>query len=136
MSEYLRSSPHFFRPVKRSMLAFVVALLLLAAILPAPLELAADRAHPPNPAKSAWFLVWIQELVSYSTFAVYGVVVLAAILIALPWLPLEAPERAAWCPRTLRGVTWPTIAVAGAILVLTWVGLVLRGANWAFVSPF
>ena len=61
MSQYVKSSPHFFRPVGRSMLLGVAVLLLLAALVPAPLETPADPAHAPNPAKSAWFLLWIQS---------------------------------------------------------------------------
>ncbi len=79
MSRYVKSSPHFFRPVGRSMLLGLAVLLLLAALVPAPLETPADPAHAPNPAKSAWFLLWIQELVSYSTLAIYVAVALAGV---------------------------------------------------------
>ena len=68
-------------------------LLLLAALVPAPLETPADPAHAPNPAKSAWFLLWIQELVSYSTLAAgEGLVVSvnAGIGYETPWRQVEA----------------------------------------------
>ena len=136
MNGYLRSSPHFFGPVKRAALAGVVTLVVLAALIPAPLDLAADRAHPPNPAKSAWFLVWIQELVSHSTLAIYAVVLAAALLVALPWLPVPRPERAAWFAEGHRGVAVGVGLVTCAILALTVIGLFFRGANWTFVSPF
>ena len=136
MNGYVPSSPHFFRPLKRAALAGVVALVVLAALIPAPLELAADRAHPPNPAKSAWFLVWIQELVSHSTLAIYVVVLAAALLVVLPWVPLPRPDRAAWFTNGHRGVDVGVGLVACAILALTVIGLFFRGANWTFVSPF
>ena len=98
MSRYVRSSPHFFRPVGRSMLLALAVLLVLSALLPAPLETPADPAHAPNPAKSAWFLLWIQELVSYGTLAIYVAVALAAFLVALPWLPVPKLENARWLP--------------------------------------
>ena len=64
--EFVKSSPLFFRLITRSMYACAAALLLLAALVPAPLQEQANPAVTPNPAKSAWFLLWIQELVSWS----------------------------------------------------------------------
>lgn len=133
---YVSSEPRFFRLVTLGFAACSVALLLLAVFIPAPLELAADPAHAPNPAKSAWFLLWIQELVSYSTSAIYGALLLIAVLAALPWLPVPELERAAWFPREHRPVTILVLAACGLILVLTAVGLFMRGPNWDFVSPF
>jgi hypothetical protein len=136
MSRYVKSSPFFFRPVGRALLLGAAVLLLLAALVPAPLETPADPAHPPNPAKSAWFLLWIQELVSYSTLAIYVAVALAALLVALPWLPFPRLEQARWLPRE----HWPLAAVvllaAALVLGLTVVGLYLRGPDWRLALPF
>ena len=63
MKEYVHSDPHFFRLIKVAMAFGLVLLLLLAAVIPAPLEGPADISRVPNPVKSAWFLMWIQELV-------------------------------------------------------------------------
>lgn len=136
MSDYVRSSPHFFRLVKRALLFGLLALLLLAALVPAPLELPADPAHPPNPAKSAWFLLWIQELVSYRTQAIYAAVALAASLVLLPWLPLRRLEHARWLPREHWPVTLPVLGAALLVLLLTIVGLWLRGPDWRLVLPY
>ncbi len=136
MSGTIPSSPRFFRIVERSMLAGLLVLLVLAALVPAPLEAPADPAHPPNPAKSAWFLLWIQELVSYDTLLVYLVAALAAGLVALPWLPLQSPERAAWFGREHRAAAVVALLVGLAVLALTIVGLWFRGPNWRLVSPF
>jgi hypothetical protein len=136
MSRYVKSSPHFFRPVGRSMLLALAVLLALAALVPAPLETPADPAHAPNPAKSAWFLLWIQELVSYSTLAIYVAVALAALLVALPWLPVPRLEHARWLPREHRPLAVAVLAAAGLVLVLTVVGLYLRGPDWRLVLPF
>jgi menaquinol-cytochrome c reductase cytochrome b/c subunit len=47
----------------------VAAVVLLAALLAdAPLLEQANPAHPENPAKSPWYFLGIQELVSYSAF--------------------------------------------------------------------
>ena len=136
MSQYVKSSPHFFRPVGRSTLLGIVALLVLAALVPAPLDTPADAAHAPNPAKSAWFLLWIQELVSYSTLAIYVAVGLAAFLVALPWLRLPKLEHARWLPREHRWIGLAVLAAVLLVLVLTVVGLYFRGPDWRLVLPF
>jgi hypothetical protein len=118
------------------MLLGMAVLLVLAALVPAPLETPADPAHAPNPAKSAWFLLWIQELVSYSTLAIYVVVALAAFLVALPWLPVPKLEHARWLPREHRWIGLAVIVGALFVLALTVMGLVLRGPDWRLVLPF
>jgi hypothetical protein len=136
MSRHVKSSPYLFRPVVRSALVGIAVLLALAALIEAPLETPADPAHPPNPAKSAWFLLWIQELVSHGTPVIYVAVALTALLVALPWLPLPRLERARWFPREHRAVTVVILAAAGFVLALTLVGLFLRGPDWRLVLPF
>jgi hypothetical protein len=136
VSQYVKSSPHFFRPVGRAMLLGIAVLLVLAALFPAPLETPADPAHPPNPAKSAWFLIWIQELVGHTTLAVYVAVALAALLVALPWLPVRKLDHARWLPREHRPLAMAVLASAALVLALTVVGLVLRGPDWRLVLPF
>jgi len=136
VSRYVRSSPHFFRPVGRALLLGIAALALLAALVPAPLEPPADPAHAPNPAKSAWFLLWIQELVSHGSLAIYAAVALAAFLVSLPWLPLPKLEHARWLPREHRLLALAVVAAALFVLGLTLVGLLLRGPDWRLVLPF
>jgi hypothetical protein len=136
MSVFVKSDPRFFRLVVRAMGLGVIALLVATALVPAPLEVAANPAHAPNPAKSAWFLLWIQELVSHSSLTIYGVLAVGAAAVALPWLPLHPPERARWFPRRLWPVTIATLALFALILALTVVGLFFRGPDWRVVSPF
>ena len=133
---YVSSTPHLFRLVTLGFLLCAAALLLAAFFIPAPLELPADPAHAPNPAKSAWFLLWIQELVSYSTSAIYAALLLIAMFVALPWLPVPELERAAWFPREHRLVAILVIVACVFVLALTAIGLFMRGPNWGFVSPF
>jgi len=47
----------------------IAVLLLLALFIDAPLLERANPAHPENPAKSPWYFLGIQELVSYSAFS-------------------------------------------------------------------
>lgn len=130
------STPHLFRLIRGGFILCTAVLLLAAAFIPAPLDLPADPAHAPNPAKSAWFLLWIQELVSYSTSAIYVALLLVAMLVGLPWLPVPALERAAWFPREHRLVAVFVLSACAFVLALTLVGLFMRGADWRFVSTF
>jgi hypothetical protein len=131
---FVKSSPHFFRLIKRSMYALTAALLLLAALIPAPLQEQANPAVTPNPAKSAWFLLWIQELVSWSRFMIYPVMLLGFLFLLLPWLPVGVRiHRASWFPRELRAVSAVTVMVVAAIVLLTVVAMLFRGGNWSLL---
>jgi hypothetical protein len=137
MKNYLHSSPHFFRLIKVAFAAGVAALLLLAWLLPAPLQEAADFARVPNPARSAWFLLWMQELVSYSAAFVYLIVAIAIFFAVLPWLPVSAPAQSArWLPADQRLVNWLTLIVFVGIVALTVLAMYFRGENWSLVVPF
>ena len=137
MRGYVRSSPAFFRSIKIAMALLILALLLLAALVPAPLQEPANLARVPNPVKSAWFLLWIQELVSYSKYLIYAVLALAAGLTMLPWLAGEGGrEQATWFGRDQLPVSAVALAAFVVIGGLTLVGMFFRGENWAFVLPF
>ena len=115
---------------------FYGAVLIVAAFITAPLQGPADISRVPNPVKSAWFLLWIQELVSYSTYAIYPVLLLAVVFLALPWLPpSRAAERAQWfsCDQFLVNAAHSTF---GAVIILTIIAMFFRGENWEFVAPF
>ncbi len=132
---HVPSSPHLFRPVLRAAAAWLVALLIAAALVPAPLERAADPAHAPNPAKAAWFLLGVQELVSHGTAWIWALVALAAGFVALPWLRRTPAEHAAWFRRGERLFAAAIAGLALALLALTLIGLCFRGAQWRFVLP-
>jgi hypothetical protein len=132
----LPSSPHFFRLIRRGLLVIAGFLLVAAWLVPAPLETAADPMRAPNPAKSAWFLLWLQELVSYGTSWMYGVLVLAGLMVALPWLRRTTGERAAWFQPGERVVGAIVVVVTVMVVVLTAIGLFLRGENWQLRGPF
>ena len=136
MKAYLKSSPHFFRLIKRAFWLCTALLLLLAALIPAPLQEAAKLAVVPNPVKSAWFLLWIQELVSYRVWLLYPVMLGGMLFIAMPWLIGRAPERAVWFGRGHRTIALIVLVLFVGMLLLTLIGLFFRGENWAFVLPF
>lgn len=136
MSDHVPSSPHFFRLIRRGLLVIAVFLLAAAWLVPAPLETAADPLRAPNPAKSAWFLLWIQELVSHGTGWMYGLLALAGLMAALPWLRRATGERAAWFQPGERVVGAVVVALFALVVALTAVGLFLRGENWQLRGPF
>lgn len=135
--DFIKSSPHFFRLIKVSMGIFLAVLLACAFFIPAPLQEPGNMGTAPNPVKSAWFLLWIQELVSYSKYLIYPVVLLAACFLLLPWLPGSvSAKKAAWLPREQRIVNCFAVAVFSAIMILTIVAMFFRGKNWALTVPF
>ena len=137
MKGYLRSDPFFFRLVKGAAAVLLVALLALAAFIPAPLEGPADISRVPNPVRSAWFLLWIQELVSHSSLLILPVIAVGAIFLLLPWLPVSPPaDRARWLAREQWPTSLLTLAVFAAILIMTIVAWLFRGENWQLVQPF
>lgn len=137
MKESVNSSPFFFRLIRRAMAAFALFALLLAAFVRAPLQEAADPGNVPNPVKSAWFLLWIQELVSYSKFLVYPTLLLLVAFLLLPRIHGgSSGENAGWCRRKPRPAQIAVLAAFLLIVSLTVVAAFFRGENWAFVVPF
>ena len=133
-SGYVPSSPVFFRLIRRSMAAFVAAACVLAAVFPAPLQEPGDIGKVPNPAKSAWFLLWIQELVSYGRGLIYLVVLLAGACLALPYTRLAGAEGDS--ERCRRVVAALSVAVFTSIVVLTVIAFFFRGKDWALcITP-
>jgi hypothetical protein len=133
-TDFVKSSPHFFRLIRCSFWLLVIALLALAAFVPAPLQTAADPASTPNPVKSAWFLLWIQELVSWSRYMIWPVLLLCALSFLLPWLPGQVRQHhARWFPPGQRIVSIGTILVSAVLLILTVIGLYFRGTDWSLV---
>ncbi len=116
---------------------FVLFVTSLALFVPAPLQEQATIARVPNPVKSAWFLLWIQELVSYSKYMIDLVLLLALLFLFLPWLPSLSPaQKARWLPREQLPVSVLVIVTYLAILGLTIIAIYFRGENWSFVLPF
>lgn len=119
------------------MLLFTAGLLILPLFFPAPLEEPANRAQPPNPSKAAWFLLWIQELISYSENLVYSLVPVGGYFFFLPYISRGGPPaRAEWFPGDRKATNLITLVCVAAICALTILAHFFRGQNWAFVLPF
>lgn len=133
---HVPSSPHLFRLVARALVAAVIALLAGAIWVHAPLQSAADPSRAPNPARSAWFLLWIQELVSHGTAWIEVVLGLAVGFTLLPWLRRARLDRAAWFQPGERLFSMVIVVLALAIVALTIVAAFLRGEQWQLHLPF
>lgn len=75
-----------------------VVLLIMAFLFDAPLREQANPAFPENPAKSPWYFLGIQELVSYSAFA-GGILIpflFIAFLISIPYVDKEIKHEGIW----------------------------------------
>ena len=125
----------------RELLLFVLTLLVLSAIaimFDAPLEEPANPLHPPNPAKAPWYFLGLQELVSYDAFwggiGIPGLLVVAAMI--APYLERKPGGEGIWFASSRSAANWIFIAIMGTLGVLTIIGSLFRGANWAFVVPW
>jgi hypothetical protein len=137
VNDTIPSRPFFFRIIKRAVALLIVLLLLLAIAVSAPLQGPANMAETPNPAKAAWFFLWVQELLSYSKLLVYAVMLTGLYFLLLPYWPgSPQADRAKWLPREQLGVNIVTLTVFFSILALTGIAMFFRGENWAFVCPF
>jgi quinol-cytochrome oxidoreductase complex cytochrome b subunit len=114
------TSPNLVAREGSAALVTLAVVLLLAALLDAPLLAQANPGMSPNPAKAPWYFMGLQELLVHlhPAFAVFVVPLLAAaLLLALPYLRYgEAPSGAYFHSRTGARTA---LAAAGAALVLT-----------------
>lgn len=137
MKDYISTSPFLFRIIKRAAAFLVSTLLLLTFVVPAPLQNPGNLEKPPNPAKAAWFFLWIQELASYSTYFVYIIMLVGFYFFLLPFLPgISEAKQAKWLPNDQKWVNVVTLFIFLGILALTITAMFFRGKNWAFVSLF
>ena len=119
-------------------LAVIVALHVVSLVFMAPLEEMADPTRTPNPAKAPWYFLGLQELVSYSAL-VGGVVVPTLIVLALLVLPYVDRGKVGsgrWFAPERRVANTVFTALVIVSVVLTIIGTLFRGPNWAWVWPW
>jgi hypothetical protein len=123
---------------------------ILAVFIGSPLEEPANALVTPNPAKAPWYFLWLQEVVTDTTLhlgyftingAFIGGVILPGLLVGLmavwPWLDSSpAAATGIWFPRARRTQNLVFILLFAAVLVLTYVGMELRGPYWQFYWPW
>jgi len=103
------------------LLGITAILVFLAFFIDAPLLEHANPAHPENPAKSPWYFLGIQELVSYSAFAggLLVPVLFIVFMISIPYIDREDKYIGQWFSKK-QGLKI-TIQSVILSLVLVWV---------------
>ena len=130
--------PHLLYRELLVALAVVIVLHALSLIFMAPLEEIADPTRTPNPAKAPWYFLGLQELVHYSAL-IGGVIVPTLIvlaLLALPYIDRGPAGSGRWFARERRVSNTVFTTLAAVLAVLTVVGTLFRGPNWAWVWPW
>jgi quinol-cytochrome oxidoreductase complex cytochrome b subunit len=136
--EEVMAWPHLLYRELLLLLAVLVALHVVALLFNAPLEEIADATRTPNPAKAPWYFLGLQELVHYSAF-VGGVLVPALVVLLLflaPYLDPVPRGVGVWFAPERRLANSLFAALAAAAIVLTLIGSLFRGPNWAWVWPW
>jgi cytochrome b-561 len=146
----VNSVPDLARRAAIVVLGTIALVSILSVFLRSPLEEPANALVTPNPAKAPWYFLWLQEIVTDTTFrigsltvngAFLGGVLLPGALILLltlwPWLD-RSPAAAAglWFPRSRRAQNAVFLGLALAVILLTVVGTFLRGPYWHFYWPW
>jgi cytochrome b-561 len=144
------SSPNLTRRIVLVTLGTLAVASLLTILFHAPLEEAANPSITPNPAKAPWYFLWLQELVTLTTFTIGGFTVNGAfiggilvpgilVVAAILWPYLDkSPARAVgvWMATERRKQNYIFLIVVAVILILTIVGTFLRGPYWNFYWPW
>ncbi|MBE0648150.1 MAG: cytochrome bc complex cytochrome b subunit [Bacteroidales bacterium] len=112
-----------------AILLSVVGILLIVGVLAdAPLKILANPNLPDNPAKSPWYLLGIQEIVSYSAFMGGFVIPLffVAFLFYIPWFDREGEIHSGVWFSGKDGIRTTSLSVlAGGIITISFVALSL-----------
>jgi cytochrome b-561 len=142
--------PDLVRRAAVAVLGTFAVISVLASFVRSPLEEAANALVTPNPAKAPWYFLWLQEIVTDTTFTVFGFTVngaflggvilpslLLAFLTAWPWLDRSPKEAAGvWFAATRRRQNAVFLLAVLAVVLLTIVGTFLRGPSWQLYWPW
>lgn len=146
----VKASPNLTRRLLLVTLLTLAVASVLTFLFHAPLEEPANPAVTPNPAKAPWYFLWLQELVTITTFSIGGFTINGALIggIILPGVLVAAAilwpyfdkssVRAVgvWFAAERRRQNLIFLLIVLFILVLTIVGTYLRGPYWNFYWPW
>jgi quinol-cytochrome oxidoreductase complex cytochrome b subunit len=144
------SSPNLTRRLVMVALGTLAGAVLLTILFRAPLEEAANPNVTPNPAKAPWYFLWLQELVTDTTFTIGGITINGALIggiivpgvlvvAAILWPYLDkSPVRAVgvWFATERRKQNIIFLVIVAAILIFTVIGTYLRGPFWDWYWPW
>lgn len=123
--------------LRELVLATVALTALTAAALwwDAPLGLPGEPPRTIDPAKAPWFLLWMQELVSWATWLGAAVPLsLLALGLAAPLAERTPQEAGRWLPPGRRGRCALALVLFTAIVALTIIAAFYRGPGWRFLG--
>ena len=128
--------PHLMLPEFVSLMAMTAFLILLSAILQAPLLEEANPNVTPNPAKAPWYFLGLQELLSYWDPQIAGVMI-PLLLGVILWMAFPYIDRNPETHPSKRkfAIMFYTFFLAGAG-TLTIIGVLFRGPGWNWVYPW
>ena len=117
-------------------MAMTAFLILLSAILQAPLLEEANPNVTPNPAKAPWYFLGLQELLSYWDPQIAGVMIPLVLGIAI-WMAFPYIDRNPETHPSKRkfAIMFYTFFLSGAG-VLTIIGVLFRGPGWNWTYPW
>ena len=128
--------PHLMLPEFVSLMAMTAFLILLSAILQAPLLEEANPNVTPNPAKAPWYFLGLQELLSYWDPQIAGVmiplIIGVAAFMAIPYIDRNKENKPS--KRKYAIMLW-TFFLAGAG-TLSLIGILFRGPGWNWTYPW
>ncbi|HET8732986.1 MAG TPA: cytochrome b N-terminal domain-containing protein, partial [Anaeromyxobacteraceae bacterium] len=130
----VNSVPDLTRRAAIVILGTIAVISILAVLIPSPLEEPANPLVTPNPAKAPWYFLWLQELVTDTTFrigsftvngAFLGGVILPGALVTLllvwPWLDKSpASDTGRWFPAGRKAQNAVFLVIVLLVLVLTY----------------
>ncbi|HEY83792.1 MAG TPA: cytochrome bc complex cytochrome b subunit [Chloroflexi bacterium] len=131
--EKLTTIPYLVQIEVTAAMLLITTLFLWAAQVPAPLEALANPAHPPNPAKAAWYFMGLQELLLHmhplAAMLLPGIVLFA--IAALPYWDTRSSDIGIYF-RSKKGLT---IAITGVVFSLILVPLLVLVDEWWIDLP-
>jgi quinol-cytochrome oxidoreductase complex cytochrome b subunit len=142
--------PDLTRRAATATLGTIAVISILSTLVRSPLEEAANALVTPNPAKAPWYFLWLQEIVTDTTFhigsftvngAFIGGVLLPGLLMGLlaawPWLDKSpASATGSWFARTRRTQNLVFLALCLVVVAFTLIGTFCRGPYWHFFWPW
>jgi quinol-cytochrome oxidoreductase complex cytochrome b subunit len=146
----VNSVPDLTRRAALVTMGTIAIVSILSTLIRSPLEEPANPLVTPNPAKAPWYFLWLQEIVTDTTFTAFGFTVngafiggvvlpglILALLTAWPWLDRSAPTAAGtWLARDRRRQSLVFLVFCVVVLALTIVGTLMRGPYWHFYWPW
>ena len=128
--------PHLMLPEFISLMVMMAFLIILSAILQAPLLEEANPNITPNPAKAPWYFLGLQEALSYWDPQIAGVMIPLVIgLIGFAAIPYIDRNKENNPSKRKYAIMMYTFFLAGAG-TLTIIGVLFRGPDWNWTYPW